>query len=159
MIRTKLICSKNYALKLNPELSEKDWINLVKVGKRFERFYQQKMPLILEFIPLYTGRKWKSELYIPIYLVDYPGPSRSDPLTLKIDSGCSMLVKLIHELTHINFPCPTKVKEEIHELTINWVTEKVAKRIGIKRCSALEEIIKYRNKLNREMAGKIILPE
>jgi len=147
MIQTRLICSKSYALKLNPNLSEEDWMNLVEVGRRFEPLYQQKMPFVLEFIPLYTGKKWESKLYIPIYLGEYPGPSKSNPLTLKVDSDYSMLVKLIHELTHINFPCPIRVREEIYELAINQVTERIANKIGIKKCSALEEIVEYRNSL------------
>ena len=157
MISTELICSKEYILRLNPNFFEKDWLNLIERAKAFEPIYKKKMPYILKFIPLYTGVEWDQFLNIPIYLADYPSPSRTNPLTIKIGSPKDMLVKLIHELTHLNFPPFDNIPIEIYEDAINQVTKKIADRISVKNCSALEKIVEYRIEIKkRGFLSKII---
>ncbi len=149
MIKTELVCSREYNKRLNPDFSCNDWNRLIKVAKRFERHYLYRMQIVLERIPHYTGLNWPN-IYIPIYLVDYEGPSRTNPITIKIDSNRNMLVKLIHELLHVNFPIPKSLNYEIYEDAINQVTEKIAQEIGTRSCGSLEKIIEYRRRMTRK---------
>jgi len=150
MIKTELICSKEYARELNPFFNENDWENLVLNSQRFEPIYSKNIPEVLGNIPDFTGYRWKKDLYIPIYLVNYSGPSRTNPLTIKVDSNDNMLVKLIHELSHVNFPNHFYFNKDFYEDLINQVTENVADNLSITNCGALRKILNYREKLVME---------
>ena len=150
MIKTELVCSKEYAKKLNEFLEEEDWENLVFISKRFESDYLKNMPTILNKIPFCTGFDWKKELCLPIYIVNYPGPSKTNPITIKIDSNKNMLIKLIHELSHINFPNKFGLNEKIYEDAINQTTEKISFELELGKCEALEKIICYRKELKKK---------
>jgi len=117
MIKAELICSIEYARGLNPLLNNNDWENLVINSQRF------------------------------IYIVDCSGPSRTNPLTIKIDSNDNMLVKLIHELSHVNFSNSFNFNNEFYEDIINQVTEHISGDLSIWDCEALKKIVDYRNKL------------
>ncbi len=147
MIKTELICSREYARGLNPLLNNNDWENLIINSQRFEPRYAKNISTILEKIPDYTGFRWKKDLYLPIYIVDCSGPSRTNPLTIKIDSNDNMLVKLIHELSHVNFSNSFNFNNEFYEDIINQVTEHISGDLSIWDCEALKKIVDYRNKL------------
>ena len=147
MIRTELICSRDYARRVNALLTEEGWENLICASKKFKPVYSKNMPVILDKIPNYTGFTWKRDLFIPIYLVDYSGPSRTNPLTIKVDSNENMLVKLIHEMSHVNFLNKFGLNEDVYEDVINQITENLSESLGVRSCEALEKIIYYRRKL------------
>lgn len=146
MIETELICSREYAKKVNPQLAEDDWSKIIIAGRKLNPAYKQNIPYFLEQIPFYTGFDWSEEnSYIPIYLANLTGPSRTNPITIKIGSVENMLVKIIHELTHLNFPNTYyNLEGEIYEDLINQVTLKVSNDKSIKDCDALEKILTFR---------------
>ena len=66
MLRTRLVCSYDYARKLNPNLFEKDWNKLVETGKRFNPLYGKEIPQILDLIQRYTGFNWSSTKFLTL---------------------------------------------------------------------------------------------
>lgn len=137
-MKTKIICSKAYARSFRSELGDAEfelvWEEIVKIGGKFYEFYKPHISSILEKIQKYTGFSWDrfAPAQVPIYLVNTEGPSRSNPLTLKVRKNIEyMLTVLAHELTHINMPKKLFEDELQYEDVVNQVTLKVCKQIGI----------------------------
>ncbi|MFA6462004.1 MAG: hypothetical protein WCV90_07100 [Candidatus Woesearchaeota archaeon] len=148
MITTELICSRTYSQTLNTQLNDSDWGRIVDAGKRLDAPYQQNMPYFLERIPIYTGFNWDNGLSIPIYLADFDGPSRTNPVTIKIGAVEDMLVKIIHELIHLNFPNSIfNLNDNVYEDVVNQVTLRIAEDQDIKGVISLEQMLSYRTSL------------
>jgi len=59
------------------------WEDVKKMGKSFERKYSEELRQITALIPKVVNKSWaKNE--INVFIVDWPGPSFSSPLTLKV---------------------------------------------------------------------------
>jgi len=148
MIKTELICSRIYSQTLNKQLNDSNWSRIVEAGRRLNAPYQQNMPYFLERIPAYTGFKWDDGLFIPIYLADFDGPSRTNPVTIKIGAVEDMLVKMIHELTHLNFPNHIfNLNDCVYEDIVNQVTSRIAEERNIKGLISLEQMLSYKTSL------------
>ncbi len=153
MVETRLRCSYDYARDLRPELSELEfrevWERIVNTGRRFDNLYLAHTPQILARIPSCSGFAW--EEYAPgcidIYLADFAGPSRTNPVTIKINKSLEkMLLILVHELTHLNMPnqvIPTN--GFLYEDIVNQIALKVTGDLSV-TCS-LGDISFYRESL------------
>ncbi|MFA5887890.1 MAG: hypothetical protein WC852_04225 [Candidatus Nanoarchaeia archaeon] len=157
-MKTKIVCSKSYAQSFRSELNETEfdlvWNNILQTGKQFYEIYKQRSPCILEIIPKYTGIRWDefAPTEVLIYLVDTNGPSRSNPLTLKIRENIEyMLTVLAHELIHINMPNKLFHNKLVCEDVVNQVTLKVCAQAGI---SAGTETIEFYKKAMQNQGFK-----
>ncbi|MFH1917802.1 MAG: hypothetical protein ABIJ14_01675 [Nanoarchaeota archaeon] len=156
MLKTRLVCSYDYTRKLNPNLSEEDWDKLVETGKRFEPMYKKETPKIIGLIPRYTGFNWNEQGIeeIPIYLANFNGPSRTNPITIKISNLEEMLLKVIHELAHINMPNKfLRLNNDTYEDLVNQVTLKVTEEIGLNTSTV--KIEKFREEILKKGAEVI----
>ena len=61
--------------------ASRDWKEVLKIGKEFEKKYKSKINKIIKLIPNNNGKDWKKEI-IEVYIVDWRGPSFSHPLTM-----------------------------------------------------------------------------
>jgi len=159
MIKTKLICSYKYIKRLNQKFSEEDWEKMIKISQEFNKLYEEKTPVVLERIPFYTGFYWENtSKEIEIYLADFKGPSRTNPITIKTGKINEMMLKLIHELTHTNIPLnKLEISSSlIYEDIINQVTTEVSKDIELN--APLEKIIEFRNDLLERKENILKIP-
>ena len=152
-MKTRIVCSKEYVRKLMPEIGKNQfndvWGDILRKGKNFYVCYKKYIDAIMSSIPQYTGFDWQL-VNEDIYLASMKGPSRSNPLTIKVKEDAEyMLTVLIHELTHINMPnSALTLEERAYEDVVNQVTERVCQKIGIS--SGLETIKLYKESLEAE---------
>ncbi len=153
-MKTRIICSKEYVRRLMPKADKSQfedvWNDVLQKGKKFYICYKKNIDSVLFNIPQYTGFEWQEIAPVDIYLASMDGPSRSNPLTIKIKEDAEhMLPILIHELTHINMPNRILTLEErLYEDIVNQVTEQVCHKLDI--FSGLETIKSYRQGLEAE---------
>jgi len=109
--------------------TEKPWPEVKKLGQKFEKKYQAEIEQIARIIPKLTGKPWRRKV-TEVYIVDWAGPSFSQPLTLKVrDDLLLMLVILTHELLH-DFYLENKNIEKV-ETKINELVKKVFAKLNI----------------------------
>jgi len=147
--KLELKLSSSYNLILNDEFNYpkflKDYNSEVdKFNKKFEKFkietkafqkaFKKYQKVIIKLIQKYSGFSWKGQ-YIPVYLVKMTKkPSISDPLTLKFKENIdSMLILLIHELTHVNIPYKLQLDagQKVQEQWVNLITRYTAIELGL----------------------------
>jgi len=114
------------------------WEDVKKMGKSFERKYSEELRQITALIPKVVNKSWtKNE--INVFIVDWPGPSFSSPLTLKVRvDKLLMLVILAHELLH-TFYGDIKITEKM-ELEINNNVKKVFTKLGLDIAGQMEKL-------------------
>ncbi|MCD6464279.1 hypothetical protein J7L02_02020 [Candidatus Woesearchaeota archaeon] len=145
-IKYSWIYNKQFYLDLSiEEFNNKIWNRVLAIGKRFEKLYNKYIDRIVELIPKYSGFDWGEccETFIPIYLVKKPGPSFSDPLTLKVRSDLKlMLVILTHELCHKNME---GVIDDplLRENVMNLTTKFVFKDLKLNVENQLEKLFQF----------------
>ncbi|MCX7880890.1 MAG: hypothetical protein N2482_00030 [Patescibacteria group bacterium] len=100
-MKINFIYSKIYFKSLNRfNRITRSWEEVKKIGRAFEKKYQDEIKKITEIIPKIIKKPWRRD-YFEVYLVDWNGPSFSHPLTLKVrEDLLLMLVILVHELLH-----------------------------------------------------------
>lgn len=149
-MRLKFEYSKVYFDCLNRHKRvNRTWEDVVKLGRMFEQKYSKEIKKIIELIPKVLNQEWEEETIV-VYIVDWPGPSFSHPLTLKVrEDLLLMLTILTHELIHhfrLNKPRGVEREKEINDYT-----KKIFDEIGIN----VDEQIK----LMREFSGEKSLVE
>jgi len=178
--KTEIRYSWPYNKEFYPELSNEEfyrkiWLEVIKIGKKFERLYNKYIQNILELIPKFSGFSWRefADPFIPIYLVKKSGTSISDPLTLKIRKDTKlMLVILTHELSHRNLPpiFSAKVREMLKTLPKQEMKKERERRLYLRETAAdlitihvFKEIGNFKNKIttflqfNKKRFGKTTL--
>ncbi|MDK2907903.1 MAG: hypothetical protein PWQ87_361 [Candidatus Woesearchaeota archaeon] len=141
--------SKVYFRNLNRYKSTKrTWDEVKEIGQKFEKRYRSEIEQIVEIIPKIVGRPWRREI-IEVYIVDWPGPSFSHPLTLKVrEDLVLMLVILTHELLH-DFYFDERDSEKFEETINNYVRE-IFEKINIDA----DEQLKILKGFHEERFGK-----
>ncbi len=122
------------------------WDEVKRIGHEFENKYKSEIEQIIKIIPEVVGKSWRRGT-IEVYIVDWPGPSFSHPLTLKVrDDLLLMLVILTHELLHdFYFDDKDKNIEEIEEL-INKNVKKVFEKLNLDVSEQLKVLDSFHKK-------------
>jgi len=120
------------------------WPEVKEIGKQFENKYQSEINQLLGIIPKVTGKPWHNKT-ITVYITDWPGPSFSHPLTLKVNSDLLlMLVILTHEFLH-DFYLKDKKTLGIQEVEkqINQKVEEIFKLLKINADKQIQTLWQY----------------
>ena len=138
--------SEVYFRQLNKYKSvEMEWETVVKLGKKFERRYASEIEKITKIIPELTGKGWRKK-DIDVYMVKWPGPSFSNPLTLNVKEDLLLtLVILVHELLH-DFYVGEDKKIEVIENKINNLVDLVFNELGIDAKEQINVMLEYHRK-------------
>lgn len=140
-VKLSFIFSEIYHNNLNRFSEAKpDWRKVKAHGELFVKKYANLFPRILDKIQKVTGRLYAGE--IKVYIVEWKGPSFSNPLTLKTWRDTDlMLVTLTHELLHIIFkeegPSPELEKK------INNLVSQIFEELGINYKDQIEIMTKF----------------
>jgi hypothetical protein len=124
-----------------------------RIAESFIEKNKIKIEQIIQFIPQITGHKWREDK-IKVYIVNWKGPSFSNPLTLKLCKDKKlMLAVLAHELLHNNLPKHVgsqEIEDEINnyvEMVFDKLQIDITEQIAVMRIPKSE--VEKRNKLHR----------
>jgi len=129
-MKIKFVYSNIYFRSLNRHKSvATTWDKVKSLGNSFEKRYSSEIIKIPSLIEKVSSKKF-NEKELECYLIDWAGPSFSNPLTLKVRKDpLLMLVILTHELIH--HVTGGKITPKKHQ-KINDLTEEVIKKLGLK---------------------------
>lgn len=140
MIKTEIRYSWIYDVFLNNHdfnFSLKEYKELQRKCKPFERLYKKNINQIIRLIEKATKRKKWAYNFIPIYIVkvkpkndDKRLKAFADPLTMKYfdeEPPERLLKRLVHELIHMNLDNEKQIRlgREKNEELVKSITEKV----------------------------------